>query len=133
MKPCGLCARQWSLGASVAYDRRAFFIFLFQLVGTALAALVQLPVPGPVIGMGLLLAWLACALKPRPAWMPFMRYFPALFAIIICASRSGRAELPRGVAGIRFVDICYFDPQHPCCLAGRRAELYLGPAAIAPP
>ena len=61
-----------------------------------------------------------------------MRYFPALFAVIICASGGGRAELPRDIAGIGFVDICYFDPQHPCRLAGRRAELYLGGAPFLP-
>ncbi|MGB1895021.1 MAG: CidA/LrgA family protein [Candidatus Puniceispirillaceae bacterium] len=60
-----------------------FFIFLFQLVGTALAALLQLPVPGPVVGMGLLLAWLALRFR-TPASLDalcdiFLRYLPLLF------------------------------------------------------
>jgi len=60
-----------------------FFIFLFQLVGTALAALLQLPVPGPVVGMGLLLAWLALRFR-IPASLDalcdiFLRYLPLLF------------------------------------------------------
>lgn len=60
-----------------------FFIFLFQLVGTALAALLQVPVPGPVVGMGLLLAWLALRFR-TPASLDalcdiFLRYLPLLF------------------------------------------------------
>ena len=60
-----------------------FFIFLFQLVGTAFAALLHLPVPGPVVGMGLLLAWLALRFK-TPASLEalcdiFLRYLPLLF------------------------------------------------------
>lgn len=60
-----------------------FFIFLFQLVGTALTALFGLPVPGPVIGMALLLIWLALRFK-TPASLDnlcdiFLRYLPLLF------------------------------------------------------
>lgn len=60
-----------------------FFIFLFQLVGTALAALLQVPAPGPVVGMGLLLAWLALCFR-TPASLDalcdiFLRYLPLLF------------------------------------------------------
>jgi len=60
-----------------------FFIFLFQLVGTALVALLGLPVPGPVVGMGMLLAWLALGFK-APASLEalcdiFLRYLPLLF------------------------------------------------------
>ena len=60
-----------------------FFIFLFQLAGTALTALFGLPVPGPVIGMALLLIWLALRFK-TPMSLDnlcdfFLRYLPLLF------------------------------------------------------
>ena len=38
---------------------RSFFVLLlFQALGTALQALLRLPIPGPVLGMALLAAWL---------------------------------------------------------------------------
>jgi len=41
-------------------------LLLLQLVGEVLSRLLSLPVPGPVIGLMLLLALLAA----RPAWLP---------------------------------------------------------------
>ena len=60
-----------------------FFIFLFQLAGTALTALFGLPVPGPVIGMALMLIWLALRFR-TPMILDnlcdfFLRYLPLLF------------------------------------------------------
>ena len=60
-----------------------FFIFLFQLAGTALSALFGFPVPGPVIGMALLLIWLALSFKTPTSLINlcdfFLRYLPLLF------------------------------------------------------
>jgi len=60
-----------------------FFIFSFQLVGTAVTAFFGLPVPGPVIGMALLLLWLAFGLKTPERLEDltdlFLRYLPLLF------------------------------------------------------
>ena len=54
-----------------------------QLAGTALAELVGLPIPGPVLGLMFLLVWLVAGGR-RPAGLDaaadgFIRYLPLLF------------------------------------------------------
>ncbi len=63
--------------------RGLFFIFAFQLAGSVLAVFFSLPVPGPVIGMGLLLCWLGLGI-PTPESLDalaetFLRFLPLLF------------------------------------------------------
>jgi holin-like protein len=58
-------------------------LLIFQLLGEALAYLLRLPVPGPVIGMAALFAWLL--LRPqaiagiKPAALEILRHLSLLF------------------------------------------------------
>jgi len=55
------CARQHRIGGMLA----AFTLLLvFQTIGEVLARVLALPVPGPVIGMALLFAWLTIRRGP---------------------------------------------------------------------
>jgi holin-like protein len=58
-------------------------IFLCQLVGEACVRLLGIPVPGPVIGMVVLLAWLVRGDGPsesvRAAGTGLLRYLPLFF------------------------------------------------------
>ena len=82
-------------------------LLLFQLLGEALALLTGLPVPGPVLGLALLLVTLAW----RPAWLQAIRpttqgllqhlsllFVPAGVGVMQHLQRLGNEALAIGVA-----------------------------------
>lgn len=82
-------------------------LLAFQLVGEALAYLVRLPVPGPVLGMTLLLVFLlfseASAQRLRPTAIEMLRHLSLLFVpagvgILLHATRLAQEWLPILVA-----------------------------------
>ena len=82
-------------------------LLAFQLVGEALAHLLRLPVPGPVLGMALLLAFLifseASAQRLRPTAIEMLHHLSLLFVpagvgILLHATRLAQEWLPILVA-----------------------------------
>lgn len=72
------------------------FVFAFQLVGTFIAQGLLLSVPGPVIGMAMLLVWLLSGLRVPESLdkltTNFLSYLPLLF-------------VPAAVGVIRYGDV----------------------------
>ena len=61
-----------------------FLLLLFQLAGTVLQSLLHVPIPGPVIGMALLAAWLlwrkdAAVQRMAKVADPLLAWFGLLF------------------------------------------------------
>ena len=82
-------------------------LLAFQLVGEALAHLLRLPVPGPVLGMALLLAFLifseTSAQRLRPTAIEMLRHLSLLFVpagvgVLLHATRLAQEWLPILVA-----------------------------------
>ncbi|HOX90034.1 MAG TPA: CidA/LrgA family protein [Burkholderiaceae bacterium] len=82
-------------------------LLAFQLVGEAAAHLLHLPVPGPVLGMALLLVFLlffeASAARLRPTAIEMLRHLSLLFVpagvgILLHATRLAHEWLPILVA-----------------------------------
>lgn len=82
-------------------------LLVFQLIGEAVGLALRLPVPGPVIGMALLLAWLMlkddAAARLRPTCVELLRHLSLLFVpagvgVMLHAARLAEEWLPIAVA-----------------------------------
>lgn len=82
-------------------------LLVFQLLGEALSRLLALPVPGPVLGMALLLGWLLLdarvAARLRPTCVELLRHLSLLFVpagvgVMLHAARIADEWLPIVVA-----------------------------------
>jgi holin-like protein len=82
-------------------------LLVFQAIGEVVALALRLPVPGPVIGMALLLAWLMlrddAAARLRPTCVELLRHLSLLFVpagvgVMLHAARLAEEWLPIAVA-----------------------------------
>lgn len=100
-----------SSGAANVFETRMIgsvaLVFACLLIGEAVSRLLKVPVPGAVIGMGLLLGWLAWRSRPTPkldamsagliACLPVM-FVPAAVGIMHQGATFSRHGLAFGLA-----------------------------------
>lgn len=69
--------------------RAIFLLFACQLVGEIIHRLTELPLPGAVIGMVLLIGWLALAKRERPALDAVTSWLTAHLSIMFVPAAVG--------------------------------------------
>jgi holin-like protein len=72
--------------------RAIFLLLACQLAGEALHRLTGLPLPGTVIGMVLLVAWLALVPRERPALSAVTAWLTAHLAVMFVPAAVGLVE-----------------------------------------
>lgn len=113
-------------------------LLVFQCIGEGLVFVSRLPVPGPVVGMALLLAWLA--LRPaelealKPAALELLRHLSLLFVpagvgVMLHLDRIGREAVAITVALAASTALAIVAT----ALAVRAAERWLRRGPAAPP
>lgn len=72
--------------------RAIFLLLACQLAGDAIHRLAGLPLPGPVIGMALLLAWLTLLPRDRPTLQAVTGWLTAHLAVMFVPAAVGLVD-----------------------------------------